>query len=109
MVVLIIGLIAGSGTGMYVGTYRRMRVQKAAYELLLAAQYFQVILGLADGYARLFVQAAKLYLIGAVALAIFYFMARQKLRLHWLRWAVLCAALGIDIFLGARYIVDTIL
>jgi hypothetical protein len=36
-------------------------------------------------------------------------MARQQLRLHWLRWALLAAALGIDIFLGARHIVDHIL
>jgi len=81
----------------------------AIVTLLLAAKYFQFILGLADGYARLFVEAAKLYLVGAVALAILYFMARQQLRLHWLRWALLAAALGIDIFLGARHIVDHIL
>jgi hypothetical protein len=81
----------------------------AIISLLLAAQCFQVILGLADGYGRLFVQAAQIYLLGATAVAIIFFMARRNLRLHWLRWALLCAALGLDIFLGAKYIVDAIL
>ncbi|UCE49332.1 MAG: prepilin-type N-terminal cleavage/methylation domain-containing protein [Phycisphaerales bacterium] len=43
MVVVIIGLIAGSGTGLYVGTFKKMRVQKAAYDLLLAAQYGRIM------------------------------------------------------------------
>lgn len=43
MVVLIIGLIAGSGTGLYVGTFQNMRVQKAAYDLLLTAQYGRIL------------------------------------------------------------------
>ena len=42
MVVLIIGLIAGSGTGLYVGTFKKLRVQKAAYDLLLTAQYGRI-------------------------------------------------------------------
>ncbi len=81
----------------------------AIVTLLLAAKYFQVMLGLADGYARLFVEAANLYLMGAVAMVIVFVMARQKLRLAWLRWAILVAAVGLDLFLGARHIVDTIL
>ena len=43
LVVLIIGLIAGSGTGLYVGTFKKMRVQKAAYDLLLTAQYGRIM------------------------------------------------------------------
>ena len=43
MVVLIIGLIAGSGTGLYIGTFQKMRVQKAAYDLLLTAQYARIM------------------------------------------------------------------
>ncbi|MBN1362652.1 MAG: hypothetical protein JW993_18790 [Sedimentisphaerales bacterium] len=77
--------------------------------LLLAAKYFQVIFGLADGYAKLFVEAAKMYLMAALAVGIVFAIARQNLRLQPLRWAVLCAALGFDVFLGARYIVDKIL
>ena len=81
----------------------------AIVTLLLAAKCFQVFLGLGDGYARLFVQTAVIYLLGAVATGIIFFLARQNLRLHWLRWAILCTALGIDIFLGARYVVDSVL
>jgi hypothetical protein len=78
----------------------------AVVTLLLAVKYFQFIFGLADAYARLFHEAAQFYLVGAVAMAILYLMARQRLRLHWLRWLLLCIALGLDVFLGARYIVD---
>ncbi len=81
----------------------------AIVALLLAAKCFQIILGLGDGYARLFVEAAKVYILGALATAIIFLIARQKLRLHWLRWAILCAALAVDIFLGARYIVDRVM
>ena len=81
----------------------------AIVTLLLAAKYFQVALGLADGYARLFVQAAMMYLMGALATVIVFVMARQQIRLHWLRWAILATALGADIFLAARHIVDKVL
>jgi len=77
--------------------------------LLLAAHSFQVFLGLGDGHARLFVEAAKVYLLGAVATGIVFVITHMKLRLHGLRWAILCSALAVDIFLGARYIVDRIL
>lgn len=81
----------------------------AILSLLLAAKYFQVILGLGDGYARLFVEEAKRHLVGALAMGILFLMTRQKLRLHGLRWAILCTAMGLDIVLGARYVVDKIL
>jgi len=81
----------------------------AIVALLLAAKCFQVFLGLGDGYARLFVEAAKIYLLGAVATGIIFLITHMKLRLHWLRWAILVTALGLDIFLGARYIVDRVL
>jgi hypothetical protein len=77
--------------------------------LFLATKYFQVLCGLADGYARLFVETAKMYLLGAVATGIIFTMARQKLRVHWLRWSILCTALAVDIVLGARYVIDTVL
>ncbi|MEN6427724.1 MAG: hypothetical protein ABFE13_20405 [Phycisphaerales bacterium] len=77
--------------------------------LLLAAKCFQVFLGLGDGYARLFVQAAMIYLLGALAAGIIFLLTRMKLRVHWLRWAILCTALGVDVFLGARYLVDRVL
>jgi hypothetical protein len=81
----------------------------AIVNLFLAAEYFQVLFGLAAGYARLFVETAKMYLLGAVATGIIYLMIRQQMRVHWLRWAILCAALGVDLVLGARYVVDAVL
>ncbi len=43
LVVLIIGLIAGSGTGLYVGTFKKLRVQRAAYDFFLTAQYARIM------------------------------------------------------------------
>lgn len=78
----------------------------AIVNLLLATKYFQVALGLADNYARLFVKTAGMYILGAFALGIVFFMTRANLRLHLLRWLIICSAIAVDIFLGARFIVD---
>lgn len=77
--------------------------------LMLAATYFQTIFGLGDGYARLFVEAAKMHLMAAIAAAFVFAMTHFKARVPSLRWFVLCAAIAIDVFLGAQYIVDKIL
>jgi hypothetical protein len=81
----------------------------ALVTLLLAAQGFQGFPGLGEGADRLFLQAAESYLMGAGATGLIYLLTRQNLRLHWLRWAILCAALGMDIFLGATYVADKVL
>jgi len=80
----------------------------AIVALLLATKYFSVFAGLGDKYARLLVEAAKMYIFGAVALTIIFFLVRAKLRLHWLRWLILSTATAVDVFLGARFIVDRI-
>jgi hypothetical protein len=77
--------------------------------LLLAAKYFHIILGFGKEYAELFTSAAYMYILGTIALAIIFFMARARLRLHRLRLAILCSAMAVDIFFGARHIVDSIL
>jgi hypothetical protein len=76
--------------------------------LLLATKFFQMFAGLGDKYANLFLADAKMYISGTVALAIIFFIARAKLRLTWLRWVVLGSATAVDIFFGARFIVDKI-
>jgi len=43
LVVVIIALIAGVGGGLYVGTHKRMLVEKAAREFLLTAQYARIM------------------------------------------------------------------
>jgi len=77
--------------------------------LLLASKYFQTFLGLGAGYAKLFTEAGKMYVLGAIVGAIIFFMIRAKLRMRLLRRLVLCAAIAVDIFIGARYIVDMIM
>jgi hypothetical protein len=80
----------------------------AIITLLLATKYFRIIAGLADGYARLLTEAAKMYILGAITVAIFFFTARAKMSAHMLKVALLCATMGLDIFLGARFVVDRI-
>lgn len=77
--------------------------------LFLATKYFQIFLGLGDKYARLFVQTAEMYILGAIALGVLFFMARAKLRVALLRQVLLCSAIAIDIFLGAGFIIDRLL
>jgi hypothetical protein len=80
----------------------------AIVTLLLATKYFQIFLGFGSGYARLFTREAKIYILGAATVAIIFFLSRAKLRTHLLREAVLFAAIALDVFLGARFIIDGI-
>lgn len=80
----------------------------AIVTLLLATKYFQIFAGLGDKYAKLLTGTARMYILGAVAIAIIFFMARANLRIHWLRQILLCSATAVDIFFGARFIVDGI-
>jgi hypothetical protein len=74
--------------------------------LLLATKYFQTFLGLGAGYARVFTKSGKMYLLGAIMAAIIFFMIRAKLRMQLLRRLIIFAAMGVDIFIGATYIID---
>lgn len=76
--------------------------------LLPATEYFQALLGLASPYAKIFSQTGKLYILATIAAAAIFLLARAKTRLLWLRWAVLCSATAVDIFLSARFIADKI-
>lgn len=42
LVVVIIGLIASAGTGMYLGTFKKMQVQRVAYDFFATAQYARI-------------------------------------------------------------------
>ena len=77
--------------------------------LMLATQYFQVAFGLAAGYARLLADTGKMYILGAIAVTVLFFITRAKLRARPLRQALLYTAAALDIFLGARFVVDAIL
>jgi len=78
----------------------------AVAALLLATKYFQTFAGLGSGYARLFLQSAKLYLLGFLAAGAIYIFARSELRLTALRCILLTCVLAPDIFLSAQYIID---
>jgi hypothetical protein len=78
----------------------------AIVTLLLATKYFQVFAGLGSEAAKLFTESAKMYVLGTIATAIIFFLARAKLRVSVLRWILLCAAITVDIFCSARFIVD---
>jgi Tfp pilus assembly protein FimT len=43
LVVLVIGLVASAGTGMYVGTFKSMKVRKAVQDFLMTAQYARIM------------------------------------------------------------------
>jgi len=43
MVVVIIGLITGAGTGLYVGTFKKMQVEKAAQDFFLTVRYARLM------------------------------------------------------------------
>jgi hypothetical protein len=76
--------------------------------LLFAAGGYKVFSGRGEGADRLFLQTAEIYLVGAGAVGLIYLLTRRNLRLHGLRWAILCAALGVDIFLSATYVADKV-
>jgi hypothetical protein len=53
-----------------------------------------------------FLADAKMFIAGTVALAVVFFIARANLRLAWLRWTILSSVTALDIFFGARFVVD---
>ncbi len=104
------GLIeAGSGDKKWLLIAAAAQALLAIVMLLLATKYFQIIFSLADPYARLFVEEAKMYLLGMMAVTMVFLMAYRQFRLQPLRWLILCTALALDIFLCARYAVDKVL
>jgi hypothetical protein len=91
----------------------------AIVTLLFATKYFQVFAGLGSVYARLLTEEAKMYILGAITAGIIFFYTRAKFRMQRsfklkvlslkLEMALLCGTMGLDIFLGARFVIDTIL
>jgi hypothetical protein len=104
------GLIeAGSGDKKWLLIAAASQALLAIAMLLLATKYFEFAFGLANTHARLFVEEAKMYLLGMMAVTMVFLMAYRHFRLQWLRWLVLCTALSLDIFLSARYLIDKVL
>ena len=99
---------AGFNDRVWILVTTAVMVILALLTLLLATKYFQTFLGLGSGYARLFIEAGKMYVLGAIVTAIIFFMIRAKLRMQFLRRLILSAAIAVDLFIGARYIIDKV-
>jgi hypothetical protein len=52
--------------------------------------------------------SAKMYGLACVLMACIFFITKARCRWRLLRWVLLCAGLGVDILLGARFIIDNI-
>ncbi|MHC4231756.1 MAG: hypothetical protein ACYSTW_04045, partial [Planctomycetota bacterium] len=55
---------------------------------------------------RVFELTALLYGLAAAALWILLAMIRLNLRWPWFKWAILTAAITIDLLFSARYLID---
>ena len=76
--------------------------------LMGSGRCFQVFMGLGAPYARLLVLDAKLYLLGSAALAGIYGLSRLGLGWVWPRMALICAVLGLDLWVSAGCVVGTL-
>jgi len=81
----------------------------AIVTLLLGTKATHVFAGLGSGYTRRFIESAQMYVVGAIATGVIFFLAKGKSRLVWLRAAIVCSAIAVDIFLGAGRIVDSVM
>lgn len=59
-------------------------------------------------WTNAFFESAKMYTLAVLTVSIIFFLTHANLRLRWLRWAVLCTALGVDMIINARIFVDRI-
>jgi hypothetical protein len=77
--------------------------------LVFGTKATHIVAGLGSGYTRTFIQAAQMYMLGTIAVAVVFFLAKGRSRLMWLRAAIICSAVSVDIFLGAREIIDCVM
>jgi len=69
---------------------------------------FAVTVPALTGYGKPCSETAKMYILGAIAIAIIFFMAKINFRARIVRITVISAAMVIDIFISARFIVDSV-
>lgn len=114
-----LSVVIGEGTeGMMRSGYRDRKwilisavvlLALAVISLLLGTKCAYVIAGLGLKYTRLFTESAKMYVLGAVAAFVVFFMARGKIRVLWLRHVLIGVTLAVDIVLSARCVIDKIM
>lgn len=101
------GLVhAGYGDRKWVLSAAVLELSLAVVTLLLATKYASLFAGFGMKYANLFTDAAKMHIAGAIAVGATFFLTRGKSRLVPLRLAILSAAVAVDVFLSAGYIID---
>jgi hypothetical protein len=71
-----------------------------------AVTAFTLILSFELGF--IYRQTANIHALAIVLIGIIYLITESDLRAHILRWSLLCAGIGADLLLGARYIIDEI-
>ncbi len=104
------GLVcAGPADRRWILTASAVMGTLAIATLLLATKCFQTFVSLGSGTGSLFVETAKMYILGTVAMAVLFFIVRANVRMHVLRRILLCAAMGLDIFFSATLVIDRIL
>jgi len=84
-------------------------ISLAVLMFMQSSRYSDFFLGIGFPYARLFITTGKLYVLGSVGLGLIYVLTKLDRKGLWLRGGLVCAMLGCDIFLCARFIVDRVL
>jgi hypothetical protein len=115
---IVIAILAGVGmNGLVLAGYSDRRWVMAAIFLsglfsltafTFASGYFQSI-GVPAGFKTLFAFSARFHLLAVLVLLVIYFLLRSQIRLLIVRRLLISAALAIDIFFAARYIVDSVM
>lgn len=75
---------------------------------LLSAILAVVTLLLGLGPDKIYLEAAKMHSLAALAVFIIFFITRASTSLHWLRWLILTAAIAVDIMITSEIIINRI-
>ena len=104
------GLIcAGNADKKWILTSSIVLMSLCLITIIFIARCQNIFAGQGLQYARIFTYTAKIYILGAIAIAILFLIAHLNRRLHWLRWLLLIAPAAIDIFIGAKFIFDYVI
>lgn len=76
--------------------------------LLFSTKCFQSFASLGSATGRLLVHTAEMYILGAIMMAVLFFLVRTNLRIHSLRRVLLCAAMGLDVVFSATFVIGRI-
>jgi len=75
--------------------------------IMCAIAAFTLLLSEEMGF--IYRQTARIHSLSVVLLGIIYLFAESGIRAKTLRWTLLCTAIGADILLGARFVIDSLM